>query len=60
MLIFVEKAWSKVKTNTKLNPHIANYIWHQLSWNRIQATLVGGKGSHHWAMAAPCLMHQSI
>ena len=46
MLVFVEggkpenpkkNAWSKARTNNKLNPHVAS------GWNRTQATLVEGE-----------------
>ena len=40
---------SKVRTNNKLNPHMAP------GRNRTRATLVGGERSHHYAIPAlPC------
>ena len=38
---------SKARSNNKLNPYVI------LGWNRTQATLVGGKYSHHCTIPTP-------
>ena len=50
----VQNPWCKVRTNNKLNPHMAP------GWNRSSATVVGGKCSRHCTIPIlHYLKHQS-